>query len=256
MGVAPSEYLDFFALKRRVIAIAIKEVNQYADFNIEGEYEKKGRVVIAIRFLIKRKEDDMDLISYPKDNIHDEDKIVAQLKEFFGLQQKDIDKYIKKYGREYINEKITSILISESFKRGAIKNMAGYLKTALTDDFQVGVSSKKIIEKQKRDREEHDNVNKEYEQRMSQYKCDYDKYISKEICNLMLNVEDDMKKNIFIEFEKYLGPGGYLNIFSKEGLNNILIADQFYTFINRQYPDILSTMMSFNEYLKTVSIGF
>ena len=37
MGVGETEYLDFFALKRRVITIAIKEVNLYADFDIEGE---------------------------------------------------------------------------------------------------------------------------------------------------------------------------------------------------------------------------
>ncbi len=150
MGVGPSEYLDFFALKRRIIGIAVKEVNQHADFNIEPEYEKKGRAVVTIRFLILNK-----LIKAPEVSSLQvsSDILIENLKEFFGLRQKDIDKYVKDYGRPYIEEKVHAIINSDSFKKGAIKNMAGYLKKALSDDYKADISSKSVAEKQRRELE-------------------------------------------------------------------------------------------------------
>ena len=56
MGVEEGEYLDFFALKRRVICKAVQEINQHADFEVEPEYKKNGRSVDSVSFLIKYKD--------------------------------------------------------------------------------------------------------------------------------------------------------------------------------------------------------
>ena len=253
MGVGETEYLDFFALKRRVVTIAIKEVNQYADFDLEGEYEKKGRTIIAIKFLIKNKQVEISVPPSLPDCVNVEDKVVLQLKEYFCLQQKEIDKYLKKYGKEYVDEKINAILTSDSFKKGLIKNMAGYLKSALSEDFQVGVSSKNIVEKHRREREIAIDNQRAQEDKLNRLKQSYEHYQSKEICQLMLNVTKELKQDIFSAFEKHLGSGGYLELFHKEGLDNVLISDRFSAFVRFQYPDVLSTMMPFNEYLEKLS---
>lgn len=256
MGVGETEYLDFFALKRRVITIAIKEVNQYADFDIEGEYEKKGRTIIAIKFLIKNKQLEMDessiLPSIP-DGETQEDQLGLQLKEYFCLQQKEIDKYLKKYGKDYVDEKVQAILKSDSFKNGLIKNMAGYLKTALSEDFQIGVSSKSIVEKHRCEREKNVDTQRAQEDKLNQLKQAYEHYLSKEVCQLMLTISEERKKSIFTAFEKHLGSGGYLNLFRKEGLDNVLVSDRFSAFVQFQYPEVMSAMMSFDEYLKKLS---
>ena len=201
MGVGETEYLDFFALKRRVITIAIKEVNLYADFDIEGEYEKKGRTIIAIKFLIKNKQLEMDesLISpLIPDGETQEDQLGLQLKESFCLQQKEIDKYLKKYGKDYVDEKVQAILKSDSFKNGLIKNMAGYLKTALSEDFQIGVSSKSIVEKHRREREKNVDTQRAQEDKLNQLKQAYEHYLSKEVCKLMLTITEERKKSSFL----------------------------------------------------------
>jgi plasmid replication initiation protein len=253
MGVGQSEYLEFFALKRRVIAVAIKEVNQYADFDIVAEYEKKGRSIIAIRFLIKNKQVALVTLSPSIEDSEQEDKLISTLKNYFSLKQKDIDKYLKKYGREYVEEKANAILNSDSFKKGLIKSMAGYLKTALTEDFQSSVSSKAIVEKHRREREIAMTLERQQEEKLSQLKRAYDYYLSKEICKLIPSVEEAFKNRMFIAFEQYLGAGGYLDIFHKEGLDNVLIADRFVEFAKIKYPEILDTMMSFEEYLRNLS---
>ncbi|MDP3562436.1 MAG: replication initiation protein [Legionellaceae bacterium] len=253
MGVGESEYLEFFALKRRVITIAMKEVNQYADFDVEGEYEKKGRTITAVKFLIKNKQGDIE-ISLPQVEVADDaDKLAGKLKSYFGLKQLDIDKYIKKYGREYIDEKINTILDSDSFKKGLIKSMAGYLKTALSEDFQVGVSSKAIVEKQRRDRESKLSNQRAQEEKLGQLRKAYEYYLSKEIKKLIPKLTKTIKQEIFTEFEQYLGSGVYLALFQKEGLENVLVLDRFTEFARVQHPEILEVMMSFDDYLKQLT---
>lgn len=254
MGVGESEYLEFFALKRRVIAIAIKEVNQYADFDVEGEYEKKGRTITAVKFLIKNKQGELaEPLSLQQDDVPNEDGLADKLKSYFGLKQQDIDKYVKKYGREYIDEKVNTILDSDSFKKGNIKSMAGYLKTALSEDFQVGVSSKAIVEKRRRERETTLNSQRAQEEKLSQLRRAYDYYVSKEISKLIPQLTETIKQNIFVEFEQYLGAGVYVAIFHKEGLDNVLILDRFTEFTKVHHPEILDVMMSFDDYLKQLS---
>ncbi len=253
MGVGEKEYLEFFALKRRVISIAIKEVNQYADFDIEGEFEKKGRTITAIKFLIKNKQNELEMLDHLPDSIHHEDKLVEKLKCYFALKQPDIDKYVKKYGREYIDEKVNTILESDSFKKGLIKSMAGYLKTALSEDFQVGISSKVIVERRRKEREALLTTKRMQEDKLGQLKKAYEYYLSKEIGKLVPKLTETIKQDMFLAFDKYLGTGVYLEIFYKEGLDNVLVLDRFVEFAKLQYPEILSTMMSFDEYLKQLS---
>ena len=254
MGVGESEYLDFFALKRRVITIAIKEVNQYADFDVEGEYEKKGRTITAVKFLIKNKMDEVPASPFLQlEGAVNEDKLASKLTSCFGLKQQDIDRYIKKYGREYIDEKVNTILDSDSFKKGLIKSMAGYLKTALSEDFQVGVSSKVIVEKCRRERETTISSQRAQEEKLSQLRKAYEYYLSKEISKLIPQLTETIKQKIFMEFEQHLGAGVYVALFHKEGLDNVLILDRFTAFTKVHHPEILDVMMSFDDYLKQLS---
>lgn len=253
MGVGESEYLEFFALKRRVIAIAIKEVNQHADFDVEGEYEKKGRTIVSVKFLIKNKQDDLEVMTSQSSVIGDEDQLVGKLKQYFGLKQLDIDKYIKKYGREYIEDKINTILDSDSFKKGLIKSMAGYLKTALAEDFKVGVSSKAVVESLRRERESKLKNQRVQEEKLGQLRKAYEYYLSREISKLIPKLTKTVKQEIFMSFEQYLGSGVYSALFQKEGLDNVLVLDRFTEFARAQYPEMLEVMMSFDDYLKQLS---
>jgi len=253
MGVGESEYLEFFALKRRVIAIAIKEVNQHADFDVEGEYEKKGRTIVSVKFLIKNKQDGLEVMTSQSPVIGDEDQLVGKLKQYFGLKQLDIDKYIKKYGREYIEDKINTILDSDSFKKGLIKSMAGYLKTALAEDFKVGVSSKAVVESLRRERESKLKNQRVQEEKLGQLRKAYEYYLSREISKLIPKLTKTVKQEIFMSFEQYLGSGVYLALFQKEGLDNVLVLDRFTEFARAQYPEMLEVMMSFDDYLKQLS---
>lgn len=131
--------------------------------------------------------------------------------------------------------------------------MASYLKTALSENFQVGVSSKAIVEKHRRDRETILSAQRAQDEKLEQLRKAYDYYLSKEISKLIPNLTQTIKHEIFTEFEQYLGSGVYLTLFQKEGLDNVLVLDRFTAFLRLQHPNMLDVMMPFDDYLKKLS---
>jgi plasmid replication initiation protein len=253
MGVDDHKYLDFFALKRRVIAAALNEVNQYADFNIDAEYEKKGRLIVAVRFIIKNK---VCVISTLQDeDAHDEntDQLGEKLKDYFGLKDKIIERYLKRYGESYLCEKVETILTSDSFKNGHIKSMAGYLKSALSEDFQANVSSQVLVAKQRRKEEAALALLKHETDKLNKLKKEHDYYLSRGLCKLMISLTQERKEKILRPFARQLD-GIYLEIFHREGLENVLIADRFLDFVKNKSPGLLDTLLSFEDYLKKQTI--
>ena len=53
VGLAPKSYPKFPMLKKRVIDVAMKEINEKTDIRISYELEKIGRKTIAIWFKVK-----------------------------------------------------------------------------------------------------------------------------------------------------------------------------------------------------------
>lgn len=254
MGVSETQYVEFFALKRRVIMVAMKEVNQHADFDIDALYDKKGRNIVAIKFVIKSKQIKSSAI---KEIIEDQPKGEGSLKEnltqYFSLKEKEIEKIVKKYGKKYVTEKIKVILDSESFKKGQINNMAGYLKKALTEDYQANVSSKTIVQKEKQVRDTQLALKEKQANELRDMKKKHDYYLANEIQKLFPKLGKRIKAKLLTTFEQYLGNSIYLDIFRKEGIANVLVADRFVAFAQMDYPQLFKKMMTLEEYIEKQS---
>lgn len=250
MGVGEAEYLEFFALKRRVINSAIKEVNLYADFDIEPEYGKVGRSVTSIRFLISNKEKQQMLPAVPESlEKPRDDGLEENLKKYFGLKKNEIQKVITEYGKNYVEEKANNIIDSPSFKNGSIQNMAGYLKKALTEDYQSNISSKTIVDILRKRKEAELELQKEQEKQIKELEASYANYMALETCSLIKMLSDEEKRKIFDEFEKSIGTGAFLRAYQKEGINNVLVAERFVEFIKFKHTDLLNEICTFKEYI-------
>jgi plasmid replication initiation protein len=201
MGVNEHQYKDFFALKRRVIVIAIKEVNKHSDFEITPEYEKNGRQVVRIRFLISNKKKSLTQIA-PKNR--NEDEVYKTLSEVFRLSKKEINNYLKNHSADYLNEKIQYVLNTPSFQSGSIKNVGGYLKTAIKGDYQKSISSNEIIINSKKEAEENACQDKTIKDAILSAKRSYEAFILK----LLLRAVDDLDaargQAITNEFSEFL----------------------------------------------------
>jgi plasmid replication initiation protein len=132
-------YNDFFNLKKRVIEIAQKEINDKTDILFEIEYIKTGRNFTHLTFRIITKEKQRLIDAH--DNVEQEMESVSKLN--IGQVMAQVNLLLTQYTfstnqqRKIINDpKILQLFIEEDSKiahgiRGEVKNKTAYMATVL-----------------------------------------------------------------------------------------------------------------------------
>jgi len=108
-------YDRFDVFDSKVLKVAYKEVNEKTDIRFEYEKIKRGRSIIAIKFLIKKNVFTISKLPSPKDTSTELDKL-----NFYGVS--------KAKARELIDHDFTKVrdaLASLKQQKGEIKNPAG-----------------------------------------------------------------------------------------------------------------------------------
>jgi plasmid replication initiation protein len=249
MGVNEHQYKDFFALKRRVIVIAIKEVNKHSDFEITPEYEKNGRQVVRIRFLISNKKKILPQISSSKQN---EDGVSKILADVFRLSEKEINNYLKNYTPDYLNEKIQYVLNTPSFQSGSIKNIGGYLKTAIKSDYQKSISSSEVIVNSKREAEESARQDKIIKDAIHNAKRSYESFILTSLLRFLKELEPTQSQTIINEFSEYLQREDQIvfKMYIKSKFKSAAVGVSLKCFIKNHYQDIFNQFVDFSNYVR------
>ncbi|MGH1466598.1 MAG: replication initiation protein [Cognatishimia sp.] len=130
MGVTGSSYYESFKhLNAKIIKPAVAEVNKSSDIEITPEFQKKGRAVTDIRFLIK---ENPQLAMFQIDdsdgtrNLPVYKALIAQ-----GISDRLARQWIAEHGADYVNEKL-----SYMGQQSGVKSKVGYLSAALKDDYK------------------------------------------------------------------------------------------------------------------------
>ncbi len=248
MGVVENQYKDFFAFKRRVIVMAIKEVNQHSDFEVVPEYEKNGRQVVRIRFLISNKK---KVLALNTTNQNDTD-VAKILNEVFRLSQKEINTYMKNYSVDYLNEKIQYVLSTPSFQAGNIKNIGGYLKTAIKSDYQKSVSSSEIMVNSKRELEEAARQNNAIKDAIHNAKRSYEVFLFTSILGVLEGLKPEKSQVIISEFSEYLQRENNIifKTYVKSQFKSAAVVVSFKSFIKNYYQEIFNQFVDFSNYVR------
>lgn len=209
MGIECDKYPIFRDLKRRVIDIAVREVNELSNITIETEYEKQFRNVVALRFLIESNQEKQ----IKNLEIHSSSSITEKLRNDFGCRPEEIIKLMKLYNETYILEKIAAIKKTPNFKEGKILDLSKYLKRVLKNN-ETNAITAKISNK---DNKSEQNVTNTID-----------------ISSHYESLDEKEKKKLIQAFEGYIQGTLYSSIFKRDGLNNILIQDQFKLFLKRE----------------------
>ena len=154
MGVPDDKYLIFRDFKRRVLDKSVQEVNTYSDFIIESELFREGRQVTKIRFSLKEREKKVRLGSGNKkpdeENITPEDNeenIKTRLVHHYGFSPEQVQAVFEEYRYDFITEKMALIEASRNYQQGKVHNLAGYLLSALKNNFQAARPSHEVTGK-------------------------------------------------------------------------------------------------------------
>lgn len=249
MGVNDDEYLEFFALKRRVIDKAIQEVNEYAAFDVKPEYKKKGKQVVEVKFLIDAKSVENQIENSTQ--ISNESELHLILKQVFILNDKKILELFKSYGASFINEKVTYVFNTSAYKSGTINNLAAYLITAINNDFKISKSSKEVLYDLKQKKSEEDEKIRRRDELIQETELNYSAYMKAKLLDKINRLELNEKQLFNNDFEKYLETKNTYSLqeFKKKGLSSMLVFCFVKNFIEENYPSMLENIQGYEDYV-------
>ncbi|HEY0843424.1 replication initiation protein [Methylotenera sp.] len=138
----PDQYIDFRNLQRRVIQIAVNQINEFSDILITPDYKKRGRTITHIRFVIEA--NPAYLSEEDKGNLPQH--IFEILKKEFGFSNSEINT-VAELDMDFVMEKIEFVRYRMEQKN--IENPTRYLLNAINEDLRLTPSDKKKIEKTK-----------------------------------------------------------------------------------------------------------
>lgn len=256
MGVEERKYLIFRDFKRRVLDVAISEVNKYAPIFIRPEFKKEERKIISIRFLIRKQESEDKKIKQPKSDYEQVEKnFITKLKLTFGMSKKQIMEIREKYEENYILEKINLVESSSSYLQGTIGNLTKYLISALDNDYQVPKSSKKVIQESKIISYLNDQEEKKLLFEKEELDKKYNNYRRQKIIDNFQHLKDEeTKSSILGKFLKHIETNPWLqgNYF-KTGLAHPALSTEFCIFLKEIDIKFFDGIMSKEQFLGSES---
>jgi plasmid replication initiation protein len=245
MGVDDDKYTIFRDFKRRVLDKAVDEVNSFSNLFIEPEYQKKARQIIRIRFSLKERSkkkrlgkitQSADDVAAIEGNMSD---LVLKLINIFQISHESAKDIVSNYQESYILEKIHLVETSKKFQDDKVKNPAGFLVEALKRNYKI-TSLEPIKNNKFKKVKASISIKKAVDEKTKYYRFQVN-----QIVTLFKEKGLNKDKELIKEFEQYLGKSLYRNIYVREGMNNLLVQDQFYEFIKCKKPELLKLIPAF-----------
>ena len=250
MGVSKEHYKIFRDFKRRVLDKAIEEVNSYSDLFIEAEFQKKGSTVTQLRFLIKfrnKKKRIGNIIEGNQSSTNQSSEILHQkLNTIFAENKKTIKSILGKYSENYIIEKINLIENTYYNKDGKIKNLPGLVMEALKSNFKD-----ENVARQSRDKVKTPSSMDKPKNESKSNNLKRNTLNSRVLTIFNVQSPDYIEKHLTL-FEETLGKSLYLELYKREGLNNILVLDQFVNYITRETSLVIDIQQNYVNDLEDV----
>ncbi len=248
MGVFDDKYIAFKDFKKRVVDIAVSEINTLSAIAVIPEVERVNQKVTKIRFKLDKNitHNNLTIVTEIVDK-----ELNEILSTIFGLSPQMIAEAIVKYEHQYIREKIEIIMHSDNFLSGKIRGLAGYLIEALKKDYKPSRSSNIVIHEQRKIEDEEANEKKRKEDsRAERYKL----YVTKKINTYLTNLTKDQHTRLLEEFETFIkNQGGILQEwYRKYGIEYSAIKSSFNNFIKDSKKEQLGELLSMDDFISLI----
>lgn len=192
MGVLDEKYPLFKDFKKRVLNMALAEMNAYSPMKVEVEIKREQQKVTDLRFkLLLRPKAPTAKVALLQSPV----TLANTLQDVFGLTDETCALLMQKYDLAYIQEKVSVIQGSDNFKAGKIRGLGGYLLAALKKDYQCDSAPQKnfvspvLSTKQPISSVNSDDLSSQHYQRLNDI-----------VDAFLMNLEGDRKIQIFSAF--------------------------------------------------------
>jgi Initiator Replication protein len=254
MGVLGDKYEVFKDFKKRVLNIAIAEVNKHSPIIVSPEIKRSHQKVVSIRFKLVTKSTDCTLsqASFEKNS---NSKLIDVLTNDFCLHPEAVGDLFVKYDLNYLEEKVNIITTSESFRLGKIRRLASYLIEALKKDYKASKSSKSVSEKQCHD--EMKNV-KFQKNKQDELRHRYSQHVNSIIDNYVLTLNMNEKEKLINEFELVIKKdhSPAYGWFQKYNLQHPGVKALFNNFLRNKDIQSLGSIMTFEDFKQHTALEY
>jgi plasmid replication initiation protein len=240
MGIKKSEYSIFTDFKRRILNVAVKEVNLNSPITITPEINRIGRKVSSIRFLLEQKRKQLSNEPEPSNKSSLDEK----LRNNFKFSEKSIKNIKSKYDESYICKMVEDILVSGKYINGEIKNPAAFLSKALENNYVFGTK-----QPNKNERSMPSLSKFEIQERMNKKYSDYIYNQTKIYISMLKTEELDSLKEAF---EKVIIKESQpiFNFYKKGGFEHAAVKSMFNIFVREKHIDKMDSLLSQEEFEK------
>lgn len=256
MGVPNGIYDIFRDFKRRVLDKAVDEVNTYSDLVIASEYVKEGRRVVKVRFKLKERPKKTRLGNNALPGAEQGNDLKSRLIAEFYLSDEQAEQLLTEHENDYIEEKITVIKASKPYQEGRVENLAGYMLSAVKNNYQLPKSKQNQVVVLQDTKAEHEMS--ELKRQVEEIRQEYNFYRESIITEAVDSLSDENRQQFMQQFFSFAEPAVHTilqlqrNKYTRE---NILESPQVKALM-RQYAmrelDLLA-IMSVEEFVVQLS---
>ena len=210
-------------LKKRVLDIAVEEVNEKTDITVSYKLERYGRKVTNIHFTMLPKTEALP-IEEKQDTIRQ--KLIS-----LGVKPKKIEYLLNHHDEQYLQANIT--IVEEQAKKGNIKDITAYLLKAFSDDFRPIETEHDRLTKQKTIEKEAENKEKEKKKAaLKELKQEYYTEKKEKITQVLQDLSDNELQNQKQAFiDSMMVNDTMRNLYTSKGFDNQIIQGRWRDFL-------------------------
>ncbi len=265
MGVPEGQYAIFRDFKRRVIDKAVEEVNTHSDIIIEPDYQKEGRKVSAVKFTLKEREkktklgaSDTKQDTVKKAMSYEQEVVYERLQQDFNITETMAKSLINDYELYYIQEKMLLTTVSMKNNR-EIKNIPGFLLSAIKSDYKMPASSVQKIAEQQQSLIEKQEQQRYQEAQQQQMLNAYHDFVREDFCAHFDGLRDEVQQRILQQWQATLvnKPDVERRLIQKyykeHSFRHPYVFIEFKQFMERHFPQHVKAVISQTEFSQQYS---
>lgn len=203
MGVPNGMYDIFRDFKRRVLDKAVDEVNMYSDLVIASDFVKEGRKVVKVRFKLKERAKKTRLGTTQALEGATKD-LAATLANEFYLSEEQTEQLMTEYASSFIEEKIAVIKASKPYQEGRVDNLAGYLLSAVKNNYQLPKSKQNQLVVLQDTRAEQEMM--ELKRHVEEIRQEYNGYRERMITDAIESLTIEQHQQFMARFREFAEP--------------------------------------------------
>jgi plasmid replication initiation protein len=138
-GIPDDKYKQYGHLKKKVLLLAQKEINEKTEVFFEFTEVKKGRKIVMLKFDIKANQNNQhQIILPPKVEKVENTSLYQRLIDYFCLNPKAALKITQQYPEARIKENLE--YVEHQHHKGKIKDLAPYTLNAIKENYKLQLS--------------------------------------------------------------------------------------------------------------------